>query len=278
MPTLLSLPREIRDIIIDLVLASPSAKQAQETHYRRPLTLFNSAKIRNRIHIPIAQYPSGLNLLGTCRQLHAEAKECACRLNLPYTLDLLIANETYIFPTWLSCPPRTSDTISEVHVNFRLAGVYSRILSSPMLPGFTQFAPNEEDILSPFAQSLAHLLRCFLRGGAASPSSHPAVSAPNVDYQYSIGTLVIDVPSPPDLKEGEIFCRLRHNLDFVNFTINPLEQPLILHSKLFFHWMIRCASWLEAHDSEELVHLKRHVGKVIFRLDGRSKKTMNFSS
>ncbi|KAF2797237.1 hypothetical protein K505DRAFT_322728 [Melanomma pulvis-pyrius CBS 109.77] len=278
MSTLLSLPREIRDIIIDLVLASPSATQAQETHYRRPLTLSNSAKIRNRIHVPIAQYPSGLNLLSTCRQLHAEAKECARRLKLPYTLDLLIANETYIFPTWISCPPRTSNTISEVLVKLRLAGVYSRILSSPMLPGFTKFAPNEEDILSPFAQSLAHLLRCFLLGGAASASSHPAVSAPNVDYQYSIGTLVIDVPSPPDLKEGETFCRLRHDLDFVNSTINPLEHPLILHSRFFFHWMIRCASWLESHDSEELVHLKRHLGKVIFRLDGKTQKTIKIWS
>ena len=167
MPTLLSIPREVRDLILDEVLLSLEAQPPAEhiNLSRRPLYF---EAVGHRIRVPCVEFPTGQGLFRTCHRLHAEIIDRTRKLKPPYILDLYILNETFIFPTWLSCPPRL-DLIELLKVNIRFSGPYCPAQAGGLTPLYNRPLPESciPGLFSPIAESLTFLIRKFLGDGDA---------------------------------------------------------------------------------------------------------------
>ncbi|KAJ4289211.1 hypothetical protein N0V90_011553 [Kalmusia sp. IMI 367209] len=132
MPSLLTLPRELRDDMIDYVVRSyrrspPIVRdegdsngaeriQFKDTHWKDIGNLIYFEKLAS------AFQPTFGGLLLASKQLRAETLERASRINIPHVLDLLIVNDEKIWVTWLSMPEKTSLIIEELKINVRFQG------------------------------------------------------------------------------------------------------------------------------------------------------------
>ena len=137
MASLLSLPRELRDEIIDYVVQSSRPAPGKPdrdvsptevgrvqfddmgwwntfTRFKGNPTLFESS--------PDAFEPVFAGLLRTCRQLRTETLEREATAHVPYALDLLIVNGMDLWVTWLSMPSRPSPIIDHMKINLRVSG------------------------------------------------------------------------------------------------------------------------------------------------------------
>ncbi|KAK3201530.1 hypothetical protein GRF29_185g1205152 [Pseudopithomyces chartarum] len=131
MASLLSLPRELRDTIIDHVITSDRRSppialegntdsegaervQFEDTHWK---------EIGNLIYFeksPAAFQPSFGGLLLACQQLRSETLERASKFKVPYVLDILIVSEEKIWVTWLSMPCNRGSVIDGLTINVRM--------------------------------------------------------------------------------------------------------------------------------------------------------------
>ncbi|KZM27503.1 uncharacterized protein EKO05_0005253 [Ascochyta rabiei] len=117
MPSLLLLPREIRDQIIEYVICfrvEPPRDPTDDAQSRKDAT--GQAALRPPTLSPRTY--NTLGLLGTNIQLKAETENRLRRLNPTYTLDVMVVDNE-IWPTWTCCPSRASDSIGTVHVSLR---------------------------------------------------------------------------------------------------------------------------------------------------------------
>jgi hypothetical protein len=150
MPLLLSLPREVRDQIIEDVIRfrkeppkdptfdAELRQDATNTNALRPPTL--SPKIYN-----------AFGLLGTNHQLRYETQHRLQQLKIPYSLDVMIVDNE-LWPNWTCCPSRATGSIDEVAVSLRF---FSK--------------PND-----PFVVHVARTCRAILQGRKwTSASLHP---------------------------------------------------------------------------------------------------------
>lgn len=140
MPSLMSLPRELRDEIIDYVILSPkpapvfsavSESFYPNDHGRRAQK--HSSGDGRWIYSPrasCAYHASGTELLNTCRQLRAEVHARMMAGNkTTYVLDIMVMGRYCLWPTWLQIPQRCSDERGlieslDIHIRFleRTAG------------------------------------------------------------------------------------------------------------------------------------------------------------
>jgi hypothetical protein len=88
---LLALPRELRDMIIDVVLlAGYPAPDPNRKHAQQP----------NLPRIPWRSVP----LLLVCYQLYAETHQRASKVHIPLILDILVTSNGTLQTTWLNVP------------------------------------------------------------------------------------------------------------------------------------------------------------------------------
>lgn len=131
MASLLSLPRELRDTIIDYVVTSqrrdpPIALEGDTDSESAERVQFEDTywkEIGNLVYFeksPAAFQPSFGGLLLACQQLHAETLERASKFDVPYVLDILIVNEEKIWVTWLSMPWKRLPIIDKLKINVRM--------------------------------------------------------------------------------------------------------------------------------------------------------------
>lgn len=117
MPSLLSLPREIRDQIIEHVIrfrTEPPSDPEHDVQLRQDAS--GQGTVRPQILSP--RIYNALGLLGTNIQLKTETDNCLQRLNQPYSLDVMVADHE-LLPTWTCCPPRSRGSIDTVVVSLR---------------------------------------------------------------------------------------------------------------------------------------------------------------
>lgn len=133
MASLLSLPREVRDDIIDYIVASrrdpPIAQhgEASDGDNRVQLDDTHWKDVGNLVYFersPLAFRPACGGLLLANRQLREETLERASKVDIPYVLDFLIVGEQKIWVTWLALPAQKSPMIEklEIHVRFERRG------------------------------------------------------------------------------------------------------------------------------------------------------------
>lgn len=117
MSSLLSLPREIRDQIIEYVLVSsrePPRNPAHETESRLNHTGQDALRPPKISH----ETYNTSGLLGTNTQLRDETHDRLRGLRVTYTLDVMVVDHE-LWPTWTCCPSRTSGPIDKVRINLR---------------------------------------------------------------------------------------------------------------------------------------------------------------
>ncbi|KAI1922618.1 hypothetical protein LOZ53_002800 [Ophidiomyces ophidiicola] len=136
MPSLLSIPLELREAILELALCTPSSPPARsELEARKPETAERehesmawSFGYTNTLYEDDRAYSiTGLPLLLVNRQLSAETKYVLARMrkSLTYHLDVVLMDERYVLPTWL-CVPTLSDHVENVVATIRVLGLYKR--------------------------------------------------------------------------------------------------------------------------------------------------------
>jgi hypothetical protein len=115
MATLLRLPREIRDFILELVLLSPLYIDQAATRkvitnaelLRAEWPRFLYPLFTNRIHYltcDVFKGPSALALHLTSRQLYQETSDYLARYTLHHQLHVAIIDWTWLWPTWRYIP------------------------------------------------------------------------------------------------------------------------------------------------------------------------------
>lgn len=126
MTTLLTLPREIRDLIlrdaISLESSPPSAHSVSSGRERLLNDVDPYWTPTTNIYVePGLDSSAQTALLQTCRQLRAETQYILETPDArPYRLDVLLVKECGLFPTWLSFP-RHQKHIDELYVQMRVS-------------------------------------------------------------------------------------------------------------------------------------------------------------
>ncbi|KAL2375435.1 hypothetical protein BDBG_07441 [Blastomyces gilchristii SLH14081] len=127
---LLRIPLELREEIIQYVLYSlrPSPDGPSYPHNRVRLfdvgfdSLLSLLSHRLRHEKPVEwTIPAGQALLLVNRQIAAETRAILARYPLTYQLDIMMIQERYLWPTWLSVPV-LSNRIDELKITFRTFG------------------------------------------------------------------------------------------------------------------------------------------------------------
>lgn len=127
MSSLLALPPEIRDSIIEQVLCCcrapptyPSTLGRTDFHdidyaaWRSKTTIYHEHRTT---HCP----SNCLSLLLTSRQIHDETRAVLDRKKCPFVLDISVLNDYDLFPTWISIPCLTN-RVRVLDVDVRLFG------------------------------------------------------------------------------------------------------------------------------------------------------------
>lgn len=128
MPSLLSLPRELRDEIIELVLSSqvalPLGTTCERYHLGQMMPHYPEWLV---VDIPFffpnteaACSPPGLGLLRTNKQLRSETIDRIENAGIPLTLDMAMLDSNWVWPAWRTLPPRISTTVQDLNINIIL--------------------------------------------------------------------------------------------------------------------------------------------------------------
>ncbi|KAH7071282.1 hypothetical protein BKA63DRAFT_70254 [Paraphoma chrysanthemicola] len=132
MATLMSIPRELRDLILAYIIQSPISEAPDITHSFSNLTssrkIFAAPELRswNKIVLYPSSDPSAntTSLLLTNHQLRTETLET---INRPGTnecdLDIIILGVILPLPTWTRIPS-PSKSFEKVNVTYRISGAY----------------------------------------------------------------------------------------------------------------------------------------------------------
>ena len=126
MPHLLLLPREIRDIIISLVVTTPALPPVDATVESLRSQLrdikyqcwFGDNGVKYLVQMG-SYRPNSAALLLTNHQLHDEVEYLLQKASVQYVLDVMLINERELWPTWTSIPILATQ-IDTVEVNFRI--------------------------------------------------------------------------------------------------------------------------------------------------------------
>ena len=204
MPSLLNLPREIRDYILDLALFTPSWTAQDLSCYnsqRRELEDTDS-KPWNRGSYLVKYLPqhqshhgsflNSTSLLLLNHQLNAETSNILQKKKPSYILDVACINELELWPTWTSVP-FLSRKVDEVYVPIRMVTTTKlgwTAKTNRWLGG---------DGIPPLAWGFASMLHLFLIYG---PVMDHLKKQEESDKTISIRRLVLDVQTPTEVSNS----------------------------------------------------------------------------
>lgn len=197
----MDLPRELRDEICTEVLltsyAPPDINQSfdalteSRVIYKKPILRASSREI---LYDPSNTTTTISSLVLVNKQLHDEALSILNRLFKTYEMDLVIADEIVLLPTWTLLPHQRTTAVDTVNVNFRIAGIYDKKKTYPsqFYGGFVC-----GDGGGPAMKwQLYAVLERFIRAGPDGETEDP-----DTHLHVTVKTVRINVQTPP-LKEG----------------------------------------------------------------------------
>ncbi|QDS76390.1 hypothetical protein FKW77_003635 [Venturia effusa] len=193
MPSLLSLPLELREYIIAYAITSstPSFDPENPCATKEYLDLDYTSRIGGvGLRYSYAQprhYTSPCGLLGTNWQLHDETLHTLERIKAQdghkYALDMTLANEEIIYASWSNIPPRAR-VIDELAITINIHGTSV----DPLL--HNGFMDQANGSTGPAIWRLYSILERFFRCGADESSSR------NEDKGLAVKTIDINVLTP----------------------------------------------------------------------------------
>ena len=193
MASLLGIPRELRDNIIELVLLfthTPLDYPGAALQHRVPLIDIDYRSWEygpcNNLYEKQDFVPTSLPLLLVNRQLYAETRAALQRLpeGHSYLLDVMLVDEAELWPTWLSVPVLV-DRVDSVLAKFRIFGNQQNDYHSVLDPG--DASPLQ------LVWCFYCLLERFLRRGPVGQRRMRLA-----DRNITIKTLTLDFLSPSD--------------------------------------------------------------------------------
>ncbi|OJJ45176.1 hypothetical protein ASPZODRAFT_168231 [Penicilliopsis zonata CBS 506.65] len=204
--SLLSLPLELRELIIELALFTSQPPLAPSKCNRSDLNDIKYRAWRHRTYYE--QSPvSCPSLLLVNRHLAVETQSILTRQPTQYILNIAIVNEVDLFPTWVSVP-RLNTRISTLYADIQLHG---HILSKPDARAQVGCGGHLG-----FQWSFYALLERFLQYGPLGDQG-PDPSCPR---DITIDTLILDfssaetsLPAPPAEVDYRRWWRRQHFLD-----------------------------------------------------------------
>lgn len=127
-PTLLTLPRELRDKILSYLIAShtPPLKEASKEESERRTTL-KDIKMKSwdpvhpLMHVKRLNRAEFIPTLLVNRQLHAETMAVIELFPKNYVIHAILVNEKQLWPTWVSAPAFTT-RIERLHFSVKSVG------------------------------------------------------------------------------------------------------------------------------------------------------------
>jgi hypothetical protein len=191
MPSLLSLPLELREYIIAYALSSssPPIDPANPQGTKEYLDLAYTSRIGGEglRYADRKHQTSPYGLLGTNRQLHNETVHALHRIKAQegckYALDMVMADEALIFASWTNVPPLMRE-IDVLAITISIHGTSD----CPLL--HNGFMDNENGSTGPAIWRLYSVLERFFRCGAAESRST------NEDRRLSVKMIDINILNP----------------------------------------------------------------------------------
>jgi hypothetical protein len=280
MPSLLSIPRELRDQILGYIILAreeaPALDQsfAELTRYR---TNLHNPKLRSWCTVvPYRKEDApanATNLLLVNRQIHAETLENVKLLDARvYDLDVIILNEIVPVPTWTHVPLLTT-SLDKINVAFRISGRFdpTRSLNDGRLEGSEGwYKPRGRykgfrggDGAGPaMGWQIYAILERFIKAGTRGEMDDE-----KEHNRMTVKTIDINIETPPDvdpsLFAGPSCYRRRHSDD-------DLETS-VLDPEYLVDFINRDISALMHGDHEWFQYGKilfEHVDTVVVRRNG----------
>ncbi|KAK1595477.1 uncharacterized protein LY79DRAFT_577867 [Colletotrichum navitas] len=202
---LLTIPREIRDLILDEVVFLPdrppplnpsvSQDRKRREYKGKGFSDGHDIWVEKQIRAPPSGSPNNAILLVN-RQLHDEAKTLLASKGTHCRLDVMYVKECGLWPTWLAVP-RSTRHADSVHVQFRIFDPPADV--NPDWKNEEQFRGGDGG--PPFiVWNFYAMLSGYLQYGPTAFSSVVADSS-----SFTIKRLVLDVlPPPPEEKHDRL--------------------------------------------------------------------------
>lgn len=270
---LLSLPQELRDFIIEQALTSrgdapPQLDKEAPTKEHDDLTYVSRIGGRGVLYTARDHLTSPFSLLLVNHQLHDETEAALKRFRTAegnkYDMDIILANEELIHPTWTSVPPLVRN-VDSFAVTFRIFGIGDNNTNGFM---------DAEGSVGATVWRLYSVLERFLRCGAAPARSFTE------DRQLKLKLLDINVDTPK-LTEGSQLAPDHINPDNLpkhrceNSPHNQVMHPLTL-AKFMYVWIegiLRLSHPGETLPSTAITNYSKlffeRVGEIAVSVDGK---------
>lgn len=238
MATLLSLPQELLDEIIDLVILSPHSAPESPAEDTTPREIIVPAGCPGCLvlmpKIGSTYTPGHLGLLRTNKKLNqgTGARLQAAKKNLPYSfkLDMMIQEEKYLRPTWLHIPPTITHgkVIQELSVDLRCVGStdHRGVLSGFRAAGNFGFGIN---------WNLVSYLSNFMRFGF---SDFRRFKDSELILRRPVRNLTFNVCNST-VAEGEQLAPEHLPISRLEWPENvPRDVPYVVHPKQLANWVV----------------------------------------
>ncbi|KAE9377715.1 hypothetical protein N431DRAFT_434861 [Stipitochalara longipes BDJ] len=269
MPTLLTIPRELRDKIFTLIVSPyvPELQDISDPSNRATLDDYKYDKYfhgRNVLYIEHPKKIDTASLLLVNRQLHTETLDVIRVLPTKhsYFLDIIIAEEKNLWPTWLYVPVLTT-RVDRVYAQIRSIGFPTH--KRGLFNGGAGGPPS-------MTWALYNLIERFLKVGPVGRQAERG------DKRFSINELIIDVRTPdvgPELISPERTPAMNSGpLSFGNSRRrgnSASETPLMRHPKviaIYIAWDLKRIMEMDGDYGENGAIIYERIGSIKLLVDG----------
>jgi hypothetical protein len=201
MPSLLDIPRELRDQICIYALLSPIAPPNIDSSFEEltePRRIYGNPRLRAWskvvLYDPANSTITPPSLLFVNKQMRHETLSNLELINrLPNcSMDLVIADEVVLLPTWTQIPYRHAPKFDTVDVTFRISGVHDKGKEYPF--GFYKGWKGGDGGGPAMGWQLYAVLERFIRGG-----TNAEMRTPEAHLHVTAKTIRVDVQTPPGI-------------------------------------------------------------------------------
>ena len=270
MPSLMSLPREVRDMIGTYVICSRADAPSLEAvdDLLKQCQTFSNPKLRAWTSQSLIKYSPPPTYITTATplllvndQVNVETRETLKRLGnetLTYDLDIIVWDEVILLPTWLRVPT-LSTRIDTVNVTFRIAGFWKPKFAygGGRYKGF-----RGGDGAGPaIAWEIYSILERFFKVGPTGKRQNE-----KEDRNISVRTLIIDVQTPPGISETRFGPPRSASPSTRHRDAESVLDPLYLAG--FIIQEIHLLLEMNSHTAEYGAILYEHLDTIIVEQDG----------
>jgi hypothetical protein len=279
-PTLLGLPREIRDRVIELAIShrvDPPQTLQDVSGWETcdDIGYYSPTQGQGVHYAPFAAVLATYPLLALCRQVRAETLDACRRLPMTCECDVVLLEEESLHVTFTYIPPLSRPHPDLKRSDFNVSFTIRQMGPSPLhTNGFVNQALHDNTLLP--GRTTCYLIALFEHFIRCGPF---ASKSPNHDRNHPMNLATIDIV------EGDEGRRRGTLPDFVEphqapewRLDNPTDAHRLIHpcamTLMMVNWFWVCASYLGQTQKKDLGYLMKRIFSVEFKVDGELLQTM----